>query len=347
MEHIKCPLCGSDKARRLFERPDLSYRTTEVLFSVVRCRRCSLVYVNPRPTEEEIHTYYPEQFYEPGADPNQLLLAKNDELCLKHQYVSDIAPGRLLDVGCSKGEFMMFMKKRGWAVAGIDFSRKPPDLFGLDIFHGSLESADFAKESFDLISLWAVLEHVYDPTKMLRLINQLLKPGGTVILAVTNFNSLPGRLMRQDDVPRHTILFTRRTISRFLKSSGFGVDYIVCDRKLYGGSNRGILNFLFKLAAGEKIQDVVAQSRSAEHWYRFSSQLHGTDSRWMLRVDRADIAWTPRLDPLIDWLGFGFIMVARATKPQVTLGSQASNGATRKTLRCSRSDDANGRTCRE
>jgi SAM-dependent methyltransferase len=324
MEQIRCPLCGSDKPRKIFERPDLSYRTTTVLFSIVRCRCCGLVYINPRPTEEEIHSYYPEQFYAPEADAEKLLQDKNEDLSIKHQYVSDIPPGRLLDVGCSKGEFLVFMKKRGWTVSGVDFSRKPPNLFGLDIFYGSLEAAAFERESFDLITLWAVLEHVYDPMNMLLSINRLLKLGGTVVLAVTNFCSLPGRLMRQDDVPRHTTLFTRRTLSRFLCCSGFGVDYIVCDRRLYGGSNRGILNFLFKLAAGERIEDVVAQSRSAEHWHRFSSQLHGKDSRWMQRIDRADVIWTPRLDPWIDKLGFGFIMVARATKG---VGSESEEAA--------------------
>ncbi len=314
MECITCPLCESDDADVLFERRDLTYGITDVAFMVVRCRRCALVYVNPRPTEIEIHKYYPEEFYDPVVDADQLLRDKQELLSLKYSYVKDITPGRLLEIGCAKGEFMMFMKQHGWNVSGVDFSNKPPNVFGLDIRYGSIESADFDDNSFDLVALWAVLEHVYSPKRMLREVCRLLKPGGALVLLVTNFNSLPARLMRQDDVPRHTTLFTSATISRLLKATGFTVNYVRCDHRLYGGTNRGLMNFLFKLAAGESIDEIVAQSRSASRWQQFSSELHGRKSPWMLKVDKADMSLTPRIDPVLDRLGLGFIMVVRAQR---------------------------------
>lgn len=315
LEYVRCPLCESDDTKCLFERRDLTYKITDIAFKVVRCRRCGLVYVNPKPREIDIHKYYPEEFYSPGGvDASQLLHEKREQLVRKYSYVKDIPPGRLLEIGCAKGEFMMLMKQNGWDVCGVDFSNKPPNVFELDIRYGSLEAAGFKHNSFDLVALWAVLEHVYSPKRMLTDICRLLKPGGSVVLLVTNFNSLPARLMRQDDVPRHTTLFTAATVSKLLETTGYKVDFIRCDHKLYGGTNRGLLNFLFKLAAGERLGEIVAQSRSAARWQEFSSELRGKKSDWMLRVDKADIAVTPRIDPILDCLRFGFIMIARAKR---------------------------------
>lgn len=76
MEHIRCNLCGTDEAPLLFKRKDLAYCISEEAFCVVRCRKCELVCVNSRPTEEEIHSYYPEGYYDTDIDPERLLGGK-------------------------------------------------------------------------------------------------------------------------------------------------------------------------------------------------------------------------------------------------------------------------------
>src|SRR6266851_781666 len=177
MEYICCPLCEADHTKLLFKRKDLTYYISDDAFCVVRCQRCGLIYVNPRPTAEEIHVYYPEEFYDTQLDAEQLLREKEQQLLLKYQYVKALRPGTLLDVGCSKGEFMYFMQQKGWEVHGIDFSTKPPNVFGLDIFYGAWEAAEYKPESFDLVTLWAVLEHVYDPKQLLAKINHVTKSG--------------------------------------------------------------------------------------------------------------------------------------------------------------------------
>jgi SAM-dependent methyltransferase len=314
MENVPCPLCDVDDARTVFQRRDLTYLVSQEEFHVVRCRRCGLVYVNPRPTEEEIHSFYTEEFYKTDADPSQLLLEKERELLLKYGYVKKLKPGKLLDIGCQKGEFMFFMKQRGWDVHGVEFSSTPPNLFGLDIRYCDLGSAGYDPSGFDLVTLWAVLEHVYGPKEMLSEVNRLLKPGGKIVLLVTNFNSIPGRFMRHDDIPRHTTLFTERTIRRMLRLTGFEPDRARFDCELFGGRNRGVLNYLVKLAAGEKIDDIVSQNRCAGRWGEFAGQLRGRESSRMLKIDRLDIRLTPHLDRWLDWLQLGFIMIVTATK---------------------------------
>ena len=314
MKYIHCPLCETDRTKLLFRRKDFTHRVSEDEFCVVRCRNCSLVYINPRPTEEEIHLYYPEEFYDTHLTAECLMREKERQLALKYEFVKDLPPGRLLDIGCMKGEFMYFMQQRGWKVCGMDFSTTPPNVFGLDIFYGDLESAGYLPESFDLITLWAVLEHVYYPKKMLATVHRLLKRGGKVVLLVTNFKSLPGRFMRQDDIPRHMTMFTKRTLGNMLRHTGFRPDRFRFNCELFGGVNRGVLNYLVKLAGGERIDEIVAQNRTPVRWQEFSSQVRGKPYEWMLKIDSLDIRFTPCLDRLLDTLQFGFIMIARATR---------------------------------
>jgi 2-polyprenyl-3-methyl-5-hydroxy-6-metoxy-1,4-benzoquinol methylase len=314
MENINCPLCGADDTRQMFKRKDLRHHISEEDFAVVKCRKCSLVYVNPRPLEEDINDYYPDEFYDPNVNADELLNKLAWQLVIKYKYIKEMKAGKLLDIGCDKGEFMFYMRQRGWQVQGIDFSRKPPNIFGLDIFYGELVDAGYLPESFDLITLWAVLEHVYDPLKMLTYIYSLLKPEGKLILAVTNYNSLPAVFMRHDDIPRHTTLFSKRTLRKMLQVAGFSINGFYFDNNLFGGSNRGVLNYLVKLLAGEKIEDIITQNRTVSRWQEFSSRLRGKPSKLMVKTDRVDIALAKCIDPLLDRLQYGFIMIAKASK---------------------------------
>jgi 2-polyprenyl-3-methyl-5-hydroxy-6-metoxy-1,4-benzoquinol methylase len=103
------------------------------------------------------------------------------------RHVDRYPRGRLLDIRCFRGEFMEHARRRGWSVAGIEFSTVPPNLYNLDIFYGAIAKAPFKRESFDVLTLWAVLEHVYHPRAVLREVPSFLKPGGTAIILVPKF----------------------------------------------------------------------------------------------------------------------------------------------------------------
>lgn len=313
MENICCPLCKSVKTNLLFRRKDLTHHISDIEFSVVRCKRCGLAYVNPRPTKEEIHSYYPEEFYE-IADKEEVLKQKEKRLLAKYDLVKHIEKGKLLDIGCNKGEFLYFMQKKGWIVKGVEFSAKPPNLFNQDIFYGELKDAYFPEKAFDLVTLWAVLEHVYDPMDLLHEINRVLVPQGRIVLLVTNINSIPARFMRHDDIPRHTTLFSKRTIAKMLKLSGFKVQKYYFSQDIFSGSVRGILNYLIKLLYGEKMDDIVAQNRSKDRWFEFARKIKGSDFQLMEKIDNFDIKITPYLDKILDFLQLGFIMIVQAQK---------------------------------
>ena len=315
MEHVACPLCGADKSVFLFRRKDLSYSATGDAFTVVRCPACGLAYVDPRPTLEEIGRYYPPVFYRSTLTREDLLRDQHKQLLLTLRHMPLAPPGRLLDIGCSRGEFLHVMAGLGWEVQGVEFSENAHTPFAVPIFRGTLEAAEFAPASFDCVTLWAVLEHIHAPLPLLRRAWALLKPGGHIVLAVTNMRSLPGRFMRLDDVPRHLILFHPPSLRRMLREAGFDAVRLRFDSALFGGTHRGLLNFLVKRLAREKTESILEANRDVARWSEFSSMLRGRASRFMLAVDSLDIRLFPYVDAVADALGLGHSMLAVARKP--------------------------------
>jgi SAM-dependent methyltransferase len=315
LEQVPCNLCGSEQSRAIFTSRDYRFQTDPTEFAVVRCRSCGLVRLNPRPIEEDIHRYYHDGFYRADETPKEALDNLDERWSGMAKHIARYPRGRLLDVGCYRGELMEHMRTRhGWSVAGIEFSQRPTNHFDLDIFYGDIARSPFPSDSFDVVTLWAVLEHVYNPTHVLQHVRRLLRPGGTCIILVPNFHSVPGRLLRHDDIPRHVTMFTRRTLARLLAKCGLQPVEWSCDQDVYGGSVRGCLNFLVKRMAGESMGEILAQNRpeGADRWHEFSSQIKSRDSALMRRVDAVDNWLAPRLDRVLDTLGLGFTMTVHA-----------------------------------
>ena len=308
LELVPCPLCGGDQHRLLFERPDHTHSVVPEPFKVVRCCRCRFVFVNPRPDPSEILKFYPAEFYEVNVSSNAVLEQKKGTLQARLRLLSHLHPGRLLDVGCAKGEFLEVMRRRGWDVSGVEFSRTPPNLFNLPIHYGTLADAPYAAQSFDLITLWAVLEHMHDPVGLLRRVRALLKQNGRAFILVPNFRSIPGRFMRNDDVPRHLVMFTPRTFNLAAETVGLKPVAWTFSDDIFSGSTRGFLNFCVKLAAGERLDDIVAQNRTPGRWNQFDAFLAGKPNGFITKVDRLDIRIAPYLDRLMNWLRCGFTM---------------------------------------
>lgn len=140
--------------------------------------------------------------------------------------------GRVLDVGCGSGDFLVHMRALGWEVAGVEPDPEAAQvartaLGGADIRTGELEDAAFPESSFDAIALGHVLEHVPAPGATLRACRRLLRPGGCLVLATPNTASLGserfGASWLHWDPPRHLHLFNRATLSRVASDAGFEV----------------------------------------------------------------------------------------------------------------------------
>lgn len=317
LEWTPCPLCAGVQSDEVYTRPDHRHQVDGTRFRVVRCRDCGFAFVNPRPDAASIARWYPPEFYGAGDDAAAALDAQHTRLEAMAAWLGHLPPGRLLDVGCYKGEFMLWMARRGWTVRGVEFTSTPPNLFGLDIHHGDIAAAPWGlrdDDRFDVITVWAVLEHVLDPRTLLRECARRLRPGGRLFVLVPNFRSIPARFLLHDDIPRHLLMFTPATLRKLLGESGFTTRQLRCEQSIYSGSVRGTLNYVAKLLAGERHDEIVAQNRVPGRWLEFACELRGAPSRLMERIDRLDQRATPWLDRALDRVGLGFIMTAEAER---------------------------------
>jgi len=208
----------------------------------VECLRCGWLRQNPRPTEQAIGYYYP-------ADYVNFIGAVEDEPArwrqwdrryefLKRRWAIERlhARGRLLDVGCATGNFMHEMQQAGWEVLGIEpnlgaatYARQR---FGLQVEARTLRETGLDGDSYDVITLWDVLEHVPTPWQDLLEARSLLKQGGLLVLSLPNLESLErrwfGPVWLGWDLPRHLYFFPRPTIVAALSDLGFRVETFRC-----------------------------------------------------------------------------------------------------------------------
>lgn len=236
MQCTRCDLCGADDTEVLLAGDGWGQHLP-VDIAMVRCRRCGLVYLNPRPAPEEIGAFYPPDYGpfqgaiedEPHAVMRWLRRRKlADRRRLVERYAGRRA-GRVLDVGCSTGLFLHEMALAGWEAQGVELTPSAAayarQRFGLDVFEGMLEEAPFADASFDTITFWDVLEHTYSPSATLAHVARLLKPGGLVAINIPNWDSPDRRLFGPYwvgyDPPRHLYVFTRKTLGALLEQAGF------------------------------------------------------------------------------------------------------------------------------
>ena len=175
--------------------------------------------MNPRPSYEEIGTFYPASFYESFDKEHEYhehryaVEAKIVEDALGHN-------GRLLDVGCANGDFPRFMMGRGWDVEGVEVSDSARSITDFKVWREEFGGLDIPDGSYDAVTAWAVLEHVHQPKRYFNKAARVLKKGGVFVFLVTNFRSLSSRALFREDVPRHLYFFTEPTVRRYLASAG-------------------------------------------------------------------------------------------------------------------------------
>jgi 2-polyprenyl-3-methyl-5-hydroxy-6-metoxy-1,4-benzoquinol methylase len=236
MENVKCILCGSSEAAAYYQLADYLLERPEVLTRLVKCQQCGLVYQNPRPALNEMQLNYPSEYDSYAVidhQSNSWLLNKAFEYGIYKRcrvVTRRKSSGRLLDIGCSTGAFLRGMSKYpGWELEGVEISSYAAEIgrnrFGLNIFIGTVEQADFPAQHFDVITLWDVMEHLHDPISSLTEISRILKPGGLLILRVPNLDSFDAHLFGPYwaglDSPRHLYVFSQRTINGLIVLTNF------------------------------------------------------------------------------------------------------------------------------
>jgi 2-polyprenyl-3-methyl-5-hydroxy-6-metoxy-1,4-benzoquinol methylase len=229
----RCPVCGGRRLRAAFEEPP---------YSVMRCPECGTGIVSPR--RADLESIYDRSYWR-SESPKTLgyqdyraaepLYLKTFRRRLSFALKDGPRGGRALDVGCAAGFCMAALRELGFDAYGVDVSAEIAshaiDRFGFDTVHiGSLDSAQFEEHSFDLITLWDVVEHVTDPTGLLRAARRVLKPDGLLVLETQNIDSAFARVLgprwHHYKHAEHIFHFTPRAVRRLLGQSGFGVQVL-------------------------------------------------------------------------------------------------------------------------
>ena len=234
-----CPACSDTRMRTLFSATDRLYQTTDKPFLVVECEGCRLMRLYPQPTPFELNQYYPgDYWFSPSADATTRLAQQYRRLVLlDHVWFASRAmenaggEGILLDVGCGGGLFLHMMRERGYAGMGLDFSLAAAAIawqrFSVPVVCATLSKAPLPEASCKLITMYHVLEHLFDPVSYLQAAHQLLTPDGRLVVQIPNAACWQFLILGKDwngiDVPRHLINFRASELESLLDFTGFEV----------------------------------------------------------------------------------------------------------------------------
>jgi SAM-dependent methyltransferase len=232
-EEVTCYNCG-------FEEISSSFVIDR--FRHVRCKNCGMVYTNPRLKEKTTHDRYHDNAYDasykikliPSIDYRRNVLGVNKYNQIARYFDK---PGKVLDIGCGLGELLSVFNENSWDCTGIEFNEFAANYgrtsFDLNIINKSIYDFD-GSTRYDLIMLWGVLEHFYDPLKVLNKIHELMKKDGLLVLEVPSGDSVfvryveanPQSADRIIEGDRHIMLFSVRSFIEMTERAGFYSDTI-------------------------------------------------------------------------------------------------------------------------
>ena len=250
LEVTNCNLCGKSDTETfakvsyedyLKRRPEIrnddypilqNKKLAEHKFNLVRCRGCGLIYVNPRLSEKYLAQLFGEEYFSFYTDTQYDAHMKR-QLTFKTEIteLEKLSTGRkVLDVGCGGGFFLHSLnglwEKWGTEInpAAVRFGKKE---FGLNIIPGTLQEATFPAETFDVVKLQAVIEHLYDPKSELGEIHRILRRGGILAIQTPNIASICARLyhekFRMVCPVQHLYYFSTKSLSQMLVQMGYKI----------------------------------------------------------------------------------------------------------------------------
>jgi 2-polyprenyl-3-methyl-5-hydroxy-6-metoxy-1,4-benzoquinol methylase len=234
METLKnCPACGGQKMTRVLQAKD--YTVSKNTFDIVGCEACNLLFTNPRPEAEQAGYFYKSENYISHSNTQKGFINKlyhavrNITVKQKTNLIQGDQKGtkNLLDIGCGNGHFLHACQQRGWNTFGMeldpDTASRAASLTGQSIFPNLQAIPD--DPQFELISLWHVLEHVYEIDAYFEFFKKRITPSGKLLLALPNSKSFDALYFKEYwaayDVPRHIYHFNPETIQSVAKKHGF------------------------------------------------------------------------------------------------------------------------------
>lgn len=226
MEKINCRICNSGDYSALFVKNG---------FDFVRCQDCGLVYVNPQLKEKAILQYYSEEapshdtFFDIILSPKQQETDRGFYKYYFEKIKQKIPAGKILDVGCSVGVFLGVGKEYGHETIGLELNEKAAryaeEHFGATVHRKLLEECHFPDNSFEVVSMFGVVEHLPRPVETFKEIHRILKPGGLFVGRCPNVESLAVMILhgksRTFTGRNHLSYFSPRTLALAFEKAGF------------------------------------------------------------------------------------------------------------------------------
>lgn len=242
LEPAVCCLCRVEDVDPVAVGADFEYRTAPDEFLAVRCRRCRLVYLNPRPAPDEAARIYPDHYHAFQFRPTEFGFVYRVRRRLEARRLLRWCRGlpadaRILDVGCGDGFHLGLLREFGkqtWRLEGVDADLRavePARAGGLTVHLGEVETLTLPAGAYHLVLLVMTVEHLPDPLRTLRAVARLLAPGGRVVVVTDNVGSpdfalFGGRHWGGYHFPRHTYLFDRATLARLGTAAGLEVERV-------------------------------------------------------------------------------------------------------------------------
>lgn len=223
MDAVRCPVCGQGNAKQWLLGPDRFHGEREK-YSLFRCPACSMVWQTNPPKPEQMHCHYTDDYHRLISTSGES--APHRWRARKAALTTHKRSGALLDLGCSSGSFLASLKNEPWELYGIEMSaqgaKAAEKLSGAQVFVGDIPDAPFAPESFDVITCFDVLEHVYDPLRVMGCVSKWLKPDGIFYVLVPNIDSAESRVFKTYwhglELPRHLSHFAPASLRKLATS---------------------------------------------------------------------------------------------------------------------------------
>ncbi|MFK5880189.1 MAG: class I SAM-dependent methyltransferase [Flavobacteriaceae bacterium] len=207
-------------------------------FELVLDSNLEILVTTPQPSIEKLGAYYESESYISHTDSKQSFFDRIYQLVkiytiskkvkLVSKFLDNYSKNSILDIGCGTGDFLLSCQKGGFSVTGIEPNQKAKTLTTSKVTSKIYSDiSEITSQKFDCITMWHVLEHVPNLEEYISNLKQLLKPNGTLFVAVPNYKSFDanhyGRYWAAYDVPRHLWHFSQKSISLLFKEEGMKV----------------------------------------------------------------------------------------------------------------------------
>lgn len=265
MEKSQCNVCCGFDLRKIQSIEGHKYTPADY-FNLICCNECGLVFIDIDTDRNFIKKYYPENYkpHDPhlirsssfrktlmqavrnfvfGREENRpsivLTAIKQTLFYLYNKTAYRSIPffrgeGKLLDIGCGTGEYLRLLKDIGWSVQGVEPVEKAAlaaKNAGINVEWKSYEEVEYPEKSFDVITMWHVLEHFPDPKRALQKVSKMLKDDGLLLIGIPNYDSFDRRVFREYwngfEIPLHIYHFTPGSIKNLLNIAGFNCMKVV------------------------------------------------------------------------------------------------------------------------